>query len=307
MDNLLLSSFSILIGVAATIIASRHYYRRSIQKELTPFMQLQSNVLSRIDEDVKTDLHIEYKKTKVENLQQMQLLIANTGERAIKEIIKPLRLDLPSNCQIMDANILHVSPDGREVEMQLSDSGNSVQFEFSLLNKDDFFIVKLLINGSPKKSEIVLSIVLDDLPPKLSLKTLDYNQIEKKDKKEKDKFDVGSFFGGVFILFLALSFGLLAHYFDSSLLPVINSPGWEWINSIPFATIASGVGYIFFGILTLTGTAAVGSSVYGDIEFPMKKKFLVPNEFATASYGFTVPEEVMLNWEETANKSFKQD
>lgn len=53
MEDFLIAIVSILIGVGATFYASRHYYRRSVDKELTPFLQLQSNVLSHIDEEVK--------------------------------------------------------------------------------------------------------------------------------------------------------------------------------------------------------------------------------------------------------------
>jgi hypothetical protein len=119
MENVLLSVISMLIGAGATILATRYYYRRSVEKELTPFLQFKSNVLDHIDDEVKSDLDIEYKGVRVERLQQVQFLIANTGERAIKEPIKPLSLHIDGEIEVMDANLLYAHPDGRKVNSPL--------------------------------------------------------------------------------------------------------------------------------------------------------------------------------------------
>lgn len=302
MDNLVVSLISIFIGAAATVFASRHYYRRTVDKELIPFIQLQSNVLSRIDKEVKSDLHVEYKGVKVENLQQVQFLIANTGERAIKGVIKPLLLDIPDDCEIMDANILHISPEGREVALNIKESGCSIEFEFPLLNKDEFFIFKLLINGSPKKKDLNFSIVADDLPPMLNIKRLSYNQIENQDKKEGGRFEVGFFIGGIIFLLIAFFIGILSHYIDPAMFPKVKSESWIWINSIPFVSIASVVGYIITGLVTLIGGMMAFASFAGEFEFPKRKKFTLPKEFASTSYGFSRFEERMILSEEAANK-----
>lgn len=307
MENLLVAIISILIGVAATIFASRHYYRRSVDKELTPFVQLQSNVLSRIDKEVKSDLHIEYKGVKVENLQQLQFLIANTGERAIRNVIRPLRLDLPKDVEIMDASILYVAPQGREVSLNIPETANTIELDFPLLNKDEFFIFKLLLKGAPSRDDLKFTIVADDLPPQLDIQRLTYNQIEKEEKSDQQKFELGFFASGVLILAVALFLGILAHYIKPDSFPAIESESWVWLNVIPIISISSVVGYILAGIFALVGAIMFVVSVFGNFEFPRSKKFRLPKEFATASYGFRGMEleEVMRLREETANKSIQ--
>ncbi|CAK1849326.1 conserved membrane hypothetical protein [Vibrio crassostreae] len=308
MENTLIALISILIGVATTFIASRHYYRRSVDKELTPFVHMQSNVLSRIDKEVKSDLHIEYKGVKVENLQQVQFLIANTGERAIRDLIKPLTLNLPSNVEIMDASIIYVSPEGRDVFLEASENGHSVKFEFPLLNKDELFIFKLLLKGAPKLNELEFTIVADDLPPNLDIQRLTYNQIEKEDKSKRGKsFELGLFLISIVVLFLAFSMGILAHYINTESFPVIQYEGWGWINLIPFLSIASFVGYAFSGMLCLIGGMTMAGSIFGDFEFPKSKKFKLPKEFATTNYSFRGLHEVVVMDEMTASKAFKSD
>lgn len=307
MENTLVALASILIGVAATFIASRHYYRRSVDKELTPFIQLQSNVLSRIDKDVKSDLHIEYKGTKVENLQQVQFLIANTGERALRDVIKPLSLKLPDAVEIMDAAMLHIFPEGREVTLTVSENDCSVNFDFPLLNKDEFFIFKLLLKGEPKSKELKFSIVADDLPPRLDIKRLDYSQIEREEKSKGAGFELGLFGASLALIFLSLCMAILAHYVAPDSLPTIESASLAWVNSIPFLSIASFVGYAFSGIFGLIGSMMMFASIFGEFEFPKSKKFKLPKELATTSYGFRNIESVVVHEVEPANKSSKKD
>ena len=305
MGNILVAIISILIGAAATFFASRHYYRRSVDKEITPFEQLQSNVLSHIDKEVKSDLHIEYKGVKVENLQQLQFLIANTGERAIRDVIKPLRLDFPQDVEIMDAAILYIAPNGREVSLNIPEAANSVELEFPLLNKDEFFIFKLLVKGAPSRSDLKFTIVADDLPPELDIQRLTYNQIEKEERSNRQEFELGLFISGFVLLVVAFYLGILAHYTNPDSFPTIQSEGWTWINAIPFISISSIIGYILAGVFALIGALMIVGAVVGNFEFPQSKKFRLPKEFATASYGYRSIEieEIMIAREETANKS----
>lgn len=285
MEDFFIAIVSILIGIGATFFASRHYYRRSVDKELTPFIQLQSNVLSHIDEEVKSDLHVEYNGVKVESLQQLQFLIANTGERAVRDIIKPLRLELPDNSEIMDASILYVFPEGREVDIDSRPSGNVLEFNFSLLNKDEFFIFKLLVKGEPKRKELKFKIVADDLPPELEIQRLTYNQIERESKDEKNEFEFGLLIFGFVCLILAFFSGILSYYIPSDIIPEITSSKLQWVNNLPIIGIASAVGYVLTGMLTILGGMLSFAAIFGNFEFPKSKKFRLPNEFAIGGYG----------------------
>lgn len=307
MEDFLIAIVSILIGIGATFFASRHYYRRSVDKELTPFIQLQSNVLSHIDEEVKSDLHVEYKGVKVESLQQLQFLVANTGERAVRDIIKPLRLELPESTEIMDASILYVFPEGREVNIDPKASGNILEFNFPLLNKDEFFIFKLLIKGEPKRKELKFKIVADDLSPELEIQRLTYSQIERESKEKESEFELVLLFLGIGFLVFALFTGILSHYIPSDILPKVSSGTFQWINAIPIIGIASVVGYILTGMLTLIGGMVTFAAIFGNFEFPKSKKFRLPNEFAIGGYGMRhiAFEESVIVERESANKSIQ--
>tara|TARA_B110000971_G_scaffold159326_1_gene162811 strand:+ start:693 stop:1640 length:948 start_codon:yes stop_codon:yes gene_type:complete len=308
MEKNLIALASISVGVWATFFISRYYYRRSVDKELTPFIQMQSNVLSRIDSEVKSDLHIKYKEIKVESLQQVQFLIANTGERAIRDIIKPLNLHLPNDVEVMDASILYVSPTDREVSLEVSEKKNSINFNFSLLNKDEYFIFKLLLNGAPKKTDLKFTITAAYLPPTLVTKRFTIDQIEQEGKNEKaNPFVVGVFIAGlsVSVFVVALCLGILAHYIDTEAFPIIQSEAWKWANSIPFVLIASFVGYVLSGMLHLVGAMIIIVSIFGSFELPKNKKFKLPKEF-DARGDFRDVAEMVLNDRAVANKIRQQ-
>jgi hypothetical protein len=66
--------------------------------------------------------------------------------------------------------------------------------------------------------------------------------------------------------------------------------------------------YIVTGIFILVGGMMVIASMVGDFEFPRRKKFLLPNEFATASYVIrTFDERMLIEEEGFANKANAAD
>jgi hypothetical protein len=117
MENIFLAFGGIIVGVAATILVGRYYYVRSIDKRLTLYIQLASPVLAGIDPEVSEALKINYREVDVVNLFQLQFLIANEGERAIRDCIEPLTLKLPSDIKVLNATILHVHPKERMVKV----------------------------------------------------------------------------------------------------------------------------------------------------------------------------------------------
>lgn len=284
MLNIIMTFSGVAIGVIATVFASRYYFRRSVDKQLTPFVQNLTNVLHYIEEDVKSELEVRYRGVQVENLQQTQFLIANTGERAIRDLIEPLTLKIDSADEIMDVNILHIHPHGRDVKANLVKSGKAVKFDFPLLNKDEFFIVKLLVNGNPDRWDYKFNIVADDLPPQLLIKSLSYDQIEHDGPREKRGFELGPAIGGLVFLFLSLCISLISYYVGGVEIPVIESEVWSWLNFIPFIGIAHWVGYIVAFIFGLIAIFAIIGAFTSSFEFPKRKKFKVPSELASASW-----------------------
>src|SRR5690606_10876324 len=118
--------------------------------------------------------------------------------------IKPLTLEIPNNAEVLDTNLIHIEPSGREINLQTlkSTTFNSVEFKFPLLNSGEYFVVKLLVKGEAPKpetkkteyeSETIISvdyfefgrynlfkfrITVDDLPPEIISERLpnDYSE-----------------------------------------------------------------------------------------------------------------------------------
>lgn len=276
MDNLSIAVLSLIIGGGISFWASRRYYKISIKKSLTPFMQLQSNILSHIDKDVRSDLNITYKEKKVENLQQLQFLIANTGERAIEPGPKPLTLCLPKDLAVLDISIVHRHPEGREVEYTTED--NEIKFEYDLLNKDDFFIVKLLINGTPKREDLIFKITTAELDPVLNIKRLPFDQIESSSSKDKKKFNKGEFFIGIIMFLFGLISIVFTRYCPNDIIPKIENKYLAWINHVPFVEVAAILIYIISFMVIVAGAMLIVGSFIGNFSFPSKRKFIIPEE-----------------------------
>lgn len=277
MSALWISIVSLVLGIFSTVIVSHYYFRRNLKKiSLTPFIQFSSSSLKGIDSKVRKDLQIKYNGQDIENLFEIQFLIANTGNKAIKNILEPLSLNIPNDCNLLDAHILHVSPTGRKVKLNITDDKSSIEFDFSLLNSGDFFIVKLLINGNPSDKDFNFSIVAEDLSPTLETSFLPMDaigHINERKSFEKELLVIG------IILFL-IGLSLFKLVFDSwSVLPSFNdfklfsyifeidTSGWAVLVSIfpAFLCILSGV------------MAGIGS--FSDFVFPRKKrKFIVPDD-----------------------------
>lgn len=79
-----------MLGIGSTVFVSRYYFNRATDKSLTPFIDYSAYFLKDIDAEVKKDLSIKYQGVEVDELTQMQFLIANNGERPIRDLISLL-------------------------------------------------------------------------------------------------------------------------------------------------------------------------------------------------------------------------
>ncbi|MBI1228236.1 MAG: hypothetical protein GC192_23585 [Bacteroidetes bacterium] len=196
--SLVLAIGGIIIGALASYLASRHFFKKGVkEKLLTPYLQFTSKLFSELEPDLKENLIVRYKNHKVENITQAQFLIANDGDIPIRDIIEPLKLTLPKENKIFSANLIHVEPEGREIQCTIieNEEKNIIQFNLPLLNSGEYFIVKIVIQDSipmPQKNEdesqkkelFNFSITADDLPPNLRISHLPYSYYEQE-KEEK--------------------------------------------------------------------------------------------------------------------------
>lgn len=186
----------ILIGVAATVAVGHYYYRRTATKSLTPYLLLSSRVFSGIDPLVRQELRFTFRQREVVDLQEIQVLIANDGERAISNCIEPLKLELPADTEVLDASIIYRHPEALRVDIASVQSppNPSIVFAFPLLNKFEFFAVKLLLSGKIEKNDLVFSVLADDLPRTLQTKWLPQSDTRDKVKIDWTDIVIGSLF-----------------------------------------------------------------------------------------------------------------
>jgi hypothetical protein len=176
MENLALTFWGIIIGVAATIVVGRYYFLRSFNKRLTPYIQIASPLLEGIDSTVRESLKIHYRGVEVLNLFQLEIVFINDGDRAIRDCLEPLSLHLPKGIKVLDAVVLDVHPEERVVTTKTREATNGsttvpvIDFDFKLLNKGEYFRVKLLTDGLFNIEELKFYITADDLPPLITLK-----------------------------------------------------------------------------------------------------------------------------------------
>jgi len=169
MLSIALTLVGILIGVIATVIVSRYYYLRSFDKQLTPYIVHSGSVLG-INPSVRELLKVYYKGVEINELFELRIMIANDGQRAIRDCITPLHLTIPASTKVLDFEILYKHPEGRIVELfkeELPEGGTRFQLDFPLLNRDEYFLLKILLDNRLEPEELRFEITADDLPPTL--------------------------------------------------------------------------------------------------------------------------------------------
>lgn len=255
MSSFLSIVVSLFIGILVTALVSRYYYRKSISKRLTPYIQPTLPLFAGISPEVRSSLKIFHRDKEVQDLFELQFLVVNEGQRAIRDCIEPLTLVLPSSIQVLDASILHVHPEGRTVGVQVesgADGTSRVRFPFAILNRNEGFIAKILLQGTMAGEKLRFEIAVDDLPPVLEarpweLSLEDVEDIEKSSRLELLLWALGfTFLAGIWLYGL----GLL-HEARPELFPIpwrtfrpnwVNTPVLAlWVASILFLLVAVSV------------------------------------------------------------------
>ena len=275
MIDLLISIASLIIGVIATVLVSSYYFRKSFTKSLTAYVQFSSLPLRGIDPEARKAIEIKYHDQQVENLFEIQFLIANTGDKAIRDVIDPLTLTIPNGSSLLDASLLHVSPDGRRVTIKSSDDQRHVSFSFPVLNSGEFFIVKLLLNGAPETKAFIFAITADELPPTLKIQHLPPDAIATSRKRG---FDRGPLIvGSVFLLFGSAVATLVWNNFSKMPNPR-TVPLKEFLTSVGLLNGAATALAAFAALVfILFGSIIAAMSFTGGTFPPSHAKFIVPN------------------------------
>lgn len=161
----------LVIGVIATVAVSHYYFRRTVSKRISVYLTLRNSVLAGIDAGVRDQLKFHFGKEEVTELYQLGFIVANDGERAVSNCIEPLSLRLPGHVKLLDTSVIHRNPKDLSVRagQEVSQAGRvTLKWAFPLLNKGDFFVVKLLLSGTIEEKQLLFHILADDLPRTLS-------------------------------------------------------------------------------------------------------------------------------------------
>ena len=275
-------------GVLVTLAVSRHYFRRTMRKSIGIYRLLDTRIFAGIDRAVREQLRFTYQDREVEDLLQLEFVIANDGERAISNVIEPLRLDLPQGVEVLDASVLHRHPENLNVSITTVDrerSTNSILFEFPLLNKGDFFLVKLLLSGELGRDDFLFEILADDLPRSLS--TLELLPMATRVEERKYTFGWEALFSGLVVAGIVAWIGwALSLLYDQR--PELFPHPWAsypiTIESV-FLLVPAVVLIGVFGFLALF---AIGISFFGG--FPPKgPRFPIPKGILSKDFRYPFP------------------
>lgn len=248
-----------IIGAILTIVVAWYFYKLSMRKSLGLYTLLNTNVFDGIKQDVREDLNFSYRGEKIADLQQLEILFINKGERSIGKLFKPFHAELPAEIQVLDASILYRNPDELEVSITHSaasnkDSSAQVFIDFPILNKGEYFIVKLLLNGRLLDSQSLrFSLLSDDMPRTVHVQNLPAMALQEESRSK-------ILWNGFVTLFVGISLmGML--YFVR-----IDHPDWVdffWNPSgiISIEKILSAILSLLGGLIILVGTLALASSL----------------------------------------------
>jgi hypothetical protein len=264
------TAIGVVLGALATVLASRYYFLRSTRKSLGVYGLLNSAVFADIAPDVRPRLSFRYQDREVRDLRQLVFLVANDGERAISNVIEPLSLSLPDEVEILDASIIHRSPEELQASADLTprpagDGGGELHLRFPLLNRGDFFVVKLLLSG---ELDLSLKVRADDLPRILRVDNLP-RTIMGQASFEWDSAAIG---GGLVLVAAWASYCL---YVIGTMLPNLLPIPWSTYSfTVPSALVMAPAllivpGLAFLGVQLVWTMATSGSR---RTRFPLPKQ-----------------------------------
>ncbi|CAB3859107.1 hypothetical protein LMG26788_02166 [Achromobacter pulmonis] len=285
MNELVLSLGSLIVGVVATVWVSAYFFRRSFKKSLTPYVQFTSKPFEGISPDVRRALAVTYAGVAVEDLFEIQFVVANTGDKAIRDLIEPLSLSLPENSTLLDASILYQEPSELKTTLSISEDRRGIFIDFPLLNKGDFFVLKVLLNGAPKPHELKFSILVDELPRTLPTQRLSIGEIGTPTERNK-------------LIFPLLGVGLFVSLWGLSVVKVIYDSWVEWplwiggfaeyVSQITLSHLAKAAACVPAFFLTVLGVMLSAAALFDGNFPPLKKKVVLPNNLTRTPIRFEI-------------------
>src|SRR5690554_5876729 len=125
-----------IIGIIATVLVSRYYFKRTINKSITPYIITNNSIFAGIDHSVRPNLKFTFQEKEITDLHQLEFIIANDGEKAVSNCIEPLSLTFSKDVEILDSTILYKEPQDLDAKVEIieTDSNYKLLFKCPLLN-----------------------------------------------------------------------------------------------------------------------------------------------------------------------------
>lgn len=282
MQAIVIAVVTTVIGVVVTILISRHYYGRSSKHRLAIYEFPFPKILRGVDPETRRGLAIKFHGRDVNELNVIEYLIANEGADAIRDTISPLSAAVAEPCQIVDASITYVWPEGREVSVEVI---NDRQFRcvFPLLNSHEYFYIKLITDGYVRGQDITFSITAEDLPPRIRVESGARVNISGEDSRFSD---VGAFGGALVILLIGASIGIpVVGLYEVH--PAYFPFAWSRFQFTWWLTVPLAIATITSVMILISSFTIAATAIFGSI--PRRPNFRRPGKHGSRFYGFGYP------------------
>ena len=174
--NILLQIGVLLLSVSATWYFAKYYFKKSHKVTSLNISVHHFSDLITLEQSIKDEIKVYFKKKQINNLKLIQFLVINNGTEPIKKLNEPLKLKIPDEYKLIKSQIVQVQPEGRKIEIGEISSSNTLEINFQLLNKQEGFLIDLVIHRVDKepnnknKPEFIFTITAENLPPQIIVK-----------------------------------------------------------------------------------------------------------------------------------------
>lgn len=211
------------IGAAISWLVSAYYFQRGAQIHRLSIAVIGQSTIVNHPAAFATDVAVTFRGKPIRELYQTMILIGNSGTVSLSHPPQPIRVHLPSNAGVIEAEIDTTSP-GRIASIlsrEIVSSNYDVGLTFDVLNRNEFALIRVLSERRFGEQDVVCETSIPELPA--TIKATDFKQewlYEEKPPKLKSRlaqgiYGVGLLFVGISMLFGA--FAIVAETFDPAL------------------------------------------------------------------------------------------
>ena len=161
---------SLLVGW----MIGRHFHRMSVHKSVGVYARTDAKLFTGVADALREDLSIRFRGAAVGDIHQLELVVANDGERTVGNFRAPIKIQLPDEHEILDAALLDLAhgdmPFALTLDGVASASGLSIDLPF--LNRGDWLVVKMLVTPPVELAAVSVFTLAEDLDPRVRVQPM---------------------------------------------------------------------------------------------------------------------------------------